>query len=285
MKYDKTGELARPISATIFEGVAARVHLSESDGLKYTHGVELRDADGLRQIVDQLPGAPVNVGHDKSRVIGKVIAARLAGDQAVAQIVITDERALASIKSSHTPVELSLGYAAQVDDDGWQRTIVIDHLAVLVDGMRARCGDRCRVETDAAPHHRPLTAEQQAADALRERLRTAWSGAVATTIPTKKDAHDCACSKEPKMSHEDERDRADRAAFTAALVVLDPQLRTDELSVLALAQAVITSLGEINDDYGGMRFDQRAEQYQIAYARGAIISSRHRATFKRAVSK
>ncbi len=158
-RKDRHGDLAKPITATVFEGRVARVH-GAGDALQYADGPEYRRADELQRIVDQLPGKPVCLDHPagliadgtEAKIIGTITSARVDGDYAVATFLITDEEALKAIKDGTR--ELSLGYTAVLDADRFQTGITLDHLAI-VDG--ARCGPSCRLRAD------DLTAKSRAA--------------------------------------------------------------------------------------------------------------------------
>ena len=172
MNRTDRGGLASPISANIYEGVAARLH-APGDPLRYEHGDEYRDADELQRIVDQLPGKPIKIQHDGPPV-GVVLSSRLqGGSQAIAQFVLTDPAAIAAVRSG-SRIELSLGYKATRDSAGYQRGIEVEELSVLPQGG-ARCGRQCFVKTDAT--------EADAARDLRRSISMAWT----------EDAGDCGC--------------------------------------------------------------------------------------------
>lgn len=144
------GQLAPPISATIYEGRIARVH-GPGDGLVYATGPEHRDAEELAKLVTQLPQLPVYLGHPSvypasdsgQKVVGYVESGRLDDDTLVARIVITDEETLAAIAAGTH--ELSLGYQCALDENRYQKNLKLDHLAVV---SRARCGVACSMRTD-----------------------------------------------------------------------------------------------------------------------------------------
>lgn len=152
------GELARPVSARVYEGRAARVH-ARGDGLYYPatkdrpEHTEYRDAGELARIAEQLPGTPVTLQHPskliaeggKPLVVGTVIGGRVDGEHVVARFVITDPEGDAAIRRGVR--ELSLGYLAHTDADGFQRDTTLDHLALV---PRARCGGTCAVRADQA---------------------------------------------------------------------------------------------------------------------------------------
>jgi hypothetical protein len=143
--------LATPVTATIYEGRVARIHVP-GDALMYSSGPEHRDAAELQNIVNQLPNLKIYLGHpsvfpaEKSgqKIVGTVEAGRLDDDTAVARMSITDEEALGYIKAGTH--ELSLGYRCVLDADKYQRQIILDHLAIV---DRARCGPTCAMRTDS----------------------------------------------------------------------------------------------------------------------------------------
>ncbi len=144
------GELARPVrranGSVVFEGRIARV-----GPMAYGDQVEDRDLEGLRQIERTAPGKPVTLDHPSgmvrdgapARVIGAIEAARIELGHVVATIRIDDPRALRQVEGGL--VELSIGYEAEIDAKGYQRDIVVDHLAVV---STARCGPSCRLRAD-----------------------------------------------------------------------------------------------------------------------------------------
>lgn len=144
------GALAPPISATIYEGRVARAH-APGDALMYTTGPEHRDVDEVNNIVNQLPGIKVFLGHPSvfpastsgEKVVGYVESGRLDEESAVARIIVTDSEALDAIKSG--VYELSLGYQCNLDEKRYQRNVKLDHLAIV---ERARCGPVCAMRTD-----------------------------------------------------------------------------------------------------------------------------------------
>lgn len=144
------GGLAAPVSATIFEGRAARTH-ARGDGLAYSTGPEHRDAGELERIAEQLPGTKVYIPHPRTfpasqsgaPAVGHVLSARVDGDHVVAQIAVTDPATVRAIKSGTR--ELSLGYTCDLDGDRFQRNTRIDHLAIV---ERARCGASCSMRAD-----------------------------------------------------------------------------------------------------------------------------------------
>lgn len=117
----------------------------------YSTGPEHRDAGELQNIVNQLKGLPIYLGHPTvfpakdsgQKIVGYVESGRVDEDTAVGKLVITDDEALAAIESG--TYELSLGYACGLDGDRYQRNIQLDHLAIV---DRARCGPSCSMRTD-----------------------------------------------------------------------------------------------------------------------------------------
>lgn len=148
---DRTGALASPVSARIYEGRVARIH-PDGDPLRYAWGDEFRDEAGIQEIVAELQfGKPFTLNHPTdlvsrgatADVVGQVISARIDGAFVVARILITDPRGIAAIDSGIN--ELSLGYTSRLDETRRQRDIKIDHLALV---PRARCGASCALRTD-----------------------------------------------------------------------------------------------------------------------------------------
>jgi hypothetical protein len=139
------------VAGVEYEGVAARVH-NPGDGLTYPGRVEYRDLAELRNIVAQLPGKPVTLDHPNglvsasTKVVGRVVTARVDGDRAVVRVRIDDADTLIAIKSGTK--ELSLGYQVSLDSDNYQRETEVDHLAIV---QVARCGDACQLKTDSNP--------------------------------------------------------------------------------------------------------------------------------------
>lgn len=133
--------LAAPKPGTVFEGRCAKTH-GPRDPLVYSYGNDLRDMSELANIVKQLPGLQVQLGHD-GPIVGRVMAGRIDGDHAIAEMVITDQRALHALKMGTK--ELSLGYRCERDDRGYQRKIELQELSIV---DSARCGPSCEVRTD-----------------------------------------------------------------------------------------------------------------------------------------
>lgn len=154
------GSLASPISGTLFEGHAARVHLP-GDPLYYpaTPGSpesrEYRDSDELTRMADQLDaGVPVTLlhppdGEDVSdghaRVVGTVVRGKMDGRHALVKFIVHDAEGLAAARDGMH--ELSVGYSARTDENGYQRGTQVDHLAMV---PRARCGPTCQFRADGA---------------------------------------------------------------------------------------------------------------------------------------
>ncbi len=143
----------------MFEGVIARVH-GPGDGLEYPNRVEYRDLAEVRRIVKAAPGTPVIVNHppkdpktggrldpEKTQVVGKILSARLDGEEAVVKFEITHPSGLTAIGNGLD--ELSLGYdVGRLDSKGYQRDVVLDHLAIV---RHARCGAACKIGTRNGP--------------------------------------------------------------------------------------------------------------------------------------
>lgn len=135
----------------ILEGRVARVHIP-GDALMYATGPEHRDVSEVDNIVAQLPKLNVYLGHpsvypaskSKQPAIGYVESGRLDEDTAVARIIVTDAEALEAIQAGTK--ELSLGYKCVLDADRYQRSIQLDHLAVV---DRARCSAQCSLRVDS----------------------------------------------------------------------------------------------------------------------------------------
>lgn len=154
IRQDRSGALAAPISARIYEGRVAKIH-GPSDPLRYEWGSEFRNLDGIRSIADQLQSGktPFTLLHppgliasgSSAKVIGHVITAHIDGEYVVAQILITDPEAERAIKDGTK--ELSLGYTSQLDSNHNQINIKIDHLSLV---PRARCGPACALRTDCS---------------------------------------------------------------------------------------------------------------------------------------
>lgn len=142
----------------VYEGVIARAH-GMGDGLRYSDHIEYRDISEVRKIAETAPGTRVIVNHPErnpliptsgrldprtKQVVGKITSARLDGDQVVATIEVTHPSGVKAIESGLE--ELSLGYGVtRLDPQGYQRGIVLDHLALV---QRGRCGDQCTIRTD-----------------------------------------------------------------------------------------------------------------------------------------
>jgi hypothetical protein len=154
--------LVRPFDLRVYQGRAARVQPA-GDGLEYPWGTEYRDESELERIVAQLPGKSITLLHPggliaegaPATIVGKVRAARVVDDHAVVDLE-TDSvgrDAIEGISVEGGPPdpekvhELSLGYTCRVDDRGFQRDTVVDHLALV---PAARCGPTCALRTDHA---------------------------------------------------------------------------------------------------------------------------------------
>lgn len=142
------GELARPVrrpdGAVVLEGRIAR-----TGPLSYGTTVERRDERGLAEVARTAIGRPVTLSHPaglvrdgvKAHVVGRIESTRIEADHVIATMRIDDPTAIAGAE------ELSIGYSAEVDGDGFQRQIVVDHVALVPVG---RCGPSCRVQVDSA---------------------------------------------------------------------------------------------------------------------------------------
>jgi hypothetical protein len=143
--YDRsTLMLDRPVvvdGGLMVEGVAARVH-TPLDPLPYPTGPEMRRADEVKRVIDQLPSVPVTMPHG-GKVVGKVTRAWMDDGRAAVRMYITDAAAIAAIKS-RTSKELSIGYSTDVVD-GYQTNITLTELSIVTD---ARCGSTCSIKTD-----------------------------------------------------------------------------------------------------------------------------------------
>lgn len=150
---DRAGKLAAPVRGTVYEGRVARIH-PQDDPLRYPWGSECRDAAGLQQICDQLQSPkPFTLLHPddlisrgaSADVVGTVLTAWMDGDYCVARILVTNPRGVTAIQDGVH--ELSLGYTSRLDEEGNQRDIRVDHLALV---PVARCGPTCSLRTDCA---------------------------------------------------------------------------------------------------------------------------------------
>jgi hypothetical protein len=158
MFHTDRGELARPVTVngrSTFEGVAGRAHPPD-DPLEYPTGPEHRDAAEVASIARQLASGtvPVTMNHPSTMpaaaasdawIVGVVTGSRVDGDRVVAVMRIDDRRAVELIGSGVK--ELSLGYATELDARRYQRSIHVDHLAIV---QSARCGSTCAVRADAS---------------------------------------------------------------------------------------------------------------------------------------
>lgn len=165
--------LAAPIVEKVFEGRAAKVHIT--DTLRYPWGEERRDMAELQRIAEQLPGKPLTLLHPddlimrgaKARVVGRVESARIDGEYVIATFRVTDPEALEEIAAGVT--DLSLGYLSHTDDEGYQRSIVVDHLAIVPRGRCKTCAlradDQGRMDcgcADEAPTIVPVAVSDHA---------------------------------------------------------------------------------------------------------------------------
>lgn len=169
VNQDRTGGLAAPVTARLYEGRVARIH-RDGDPLRYpefpeSHRIQYRDQAGLEAIRKSLVGRPFTLLHpedlvarliadgkgDQVDIVGSVVGARIDGDYVIAQILITDPRGEQAIRDGVH--ELSLGYVHQLDSKLYQRLIQVDHLALV---PRARCGSTCALQLDCAADAAPL---------------------------------------------------------------------------------------------------------------------------------
>lgn len=145
------GGLAAPVTATLFEGRAARTH-APGDALKYSWGNEHRDAGELQKICDQMVGVSVYAPHPKvmpakdsgQQIVGTVVGARIDGDTLVVTVALTDSDTTSMVRAGTR--ELSLGYMCDSDKSGYQHNTRVDHLAIV---EKARCGATCALRVDA----------------------------------------------------------------------------------------------------------------------------------------
>ena len=155
VNQDKISTLARPVTGTVFEGRVARTH-SPGDPLQYAHNTEhplqTRSLEQLKNIVEQLPGKPITLGHPDdlisrgaiAQIVGKILEARVEGDHAVASFLVTDEEAIEAIKKGIR--QLSLGYLAHVNQNHEQESTIVDHTAIV---PQARGGQTLELRSDS----------------------------------------------------------------------------------------------------------------------------------------
>jgi hypothetical protein len=189
IRQDK-GSLAAPISGTLFEGRAGRVH-GEQDPLMYTEGPEYRTIEDLQTIASQLDGKPFTLLHPdglisdgaKADIIGHVVAGRIEDGHAIATIMVTSEAGLKAIRTG--TYALSLGYRRVLDSNRYQRNIHIDHLSLVPRGrcntcvLRADCVDGdCRCDKEPMKIGElevPINIVVNDADKLEDLLKNADS--------------------------------------------------------------------------------------------------------------
>lgn len=164
--------LAGARSALLYEGWVARTHAPDFP-LVYASGNEYRDREELNNILSQVqrlslattllhPNTLIKFGGE-ARVVGAIVGGRidersedLEVPHVVAQFVIWDAEASAAIADGM--IELSLGYQAKLDENGYQRNIILDHLAIVPAGRCRTCelnpqrADSCDV--DPGPNYR-----------------------------------------------------------------------------------------------------------------------------------
>lgn len=151
------GELSQPVRTargTVFTGriasTAPMVYVR--DGRAIT---EWRGEAELARIAQQAPGTPVVVEHpaddrmlsagSTAPVIGRVLHAHVESGSpsyVIAAVEVTDAGALAEIEDGRRG--LSLGYRCDLTDDGEQKNVQLDHLAVV---GNPRC-QSCSLRTD-----------------------------------------------------------------------------------------------------------------------------------------
>lgn len=148
VRADGAGDPAR-LDGRILRGRAAR-----TGDHHYSWGVEHRDAAELRRVVDQLPGAPLVIGHPAgmmrdgaaARVVGRVVAARVDADgYAEVDVRVDDDAAVEAIRGGLR--QLSVGYTVESPRGAPHRGTTVDHLAVV---EHARCGPACALRADCA---------------------------------------------------------------------------------------------------------------------------------------
>ncbi len=161
------------LGATVYEGVAARVH-GPGDGLKYKWGTEYRDLAELQRMALELNGKPVVVLHPGNatntvekgtRVVGRVLEARVDSGELVVKFRVDDDLGNQAIKVGIQ--ELSVGYWAHADasTDFYQRGTEVDHLAIV---EFARCGAACSIRTDCSDHAPAVPCPCQSAIRMQE---------------------------------------------------------------------------------------------------------------------
>lgn len=141
------------MTGVLFEARAARTH-TPADPLKYSWGNEHRDINELKKMCDQLMGKPMTLLHPddlisrgaQANVIGKVIGSKIDDDTAVIQFLVDDEEGLKALME-HEATEVSVGYMAATDENGYQHNTVVDHCAIV---PRGRGGKDLSVRTDEA---------------------------------------------------------------------------------------------------------------------------------------
>lgn len=171
------GELSRPVrtsSGVVYQGkIASTAPLTYiRDGRAIT---EWRGEAELARIAAQAPGTPVVVEHpagmlasgSTAPVVGRVLHAHVESGSpsyVVAAIEITNSDAVNEIDDGRRG--LSLGYQCDLTDDGEQKNIQLDHLAVVgnprcttcsIRADHGSCGGSCRCDRCLQTNH-PLFA-------------------------------------------------------------------------------------------------------------------------------
>lgn len=144
-------QLAAAKQALIYEGWVARTHAPDFP-LVYASGPEYRDQTELDRILSQVetyslattllhPSTLIKFGADDARIVGAIVGGfmdvRDGVSHVVARIAIWDAEAVEAIDAG--VYELSLGYQAKLDDQSYQRDIVLDHLAIVPAGRCRTC--------------------------------------------------------------------------------------------------------------------------------------------------
>lgn len=251
------GILAAPVKATIYEGRVGRTH-TPSDALQYASGPEHRDIHEVQNIVNQLAGLPIYLGHPAifpsadsgEKIVGRVLTGKLDSDSAVAEMAIMDDAALSAIRAGTH--ELSLGYACVLDDRRYQRNIKLDHLALV---ERARCGSTCSLRADNMActcdksqnnNDRLLATESSPAAGEEEENQTATD----CTCDAKEDAtKECTCGAKMKpemMADKSADSKKDTACKSHAMPhnLKDMELQEKLDAALAEIETLKKSLSE-----------------------------------------
>ena len=166
IRTDRGGALARPAIGSFYDGIAARVQ-KPGDALDYGTHEEYRDHEELARVVTELVGKPFTLLHPDglisegagAHIIGTVMSANVDGDNAAVRVQVTDPEGDEAIASGTH--ELSMGYVCRLDENGYQRHTVVDHLALV---PRARCGRTCSLKRDCEGCAKLTAAPIQVAD-------------------------------------------------------------------------------------------------------------------------